>query len=156
MRVGSFLRETLLTGIVFFLLIALVLAVGAQLFTVLLFPGHYFTDDPWLQATIGILAILALGTGVRLIRRTRHVWVLRLLPTSLLEHPKVEWLIAPGIYARGVLHTKDEHWSSVMEMNGGPISLTYFPRRIATDKLKQTGRMGKDLMVEMATLGAKK
>ena len=90
----------------------------------------------------------------------RHVlsrtFIKEMFPDALKGRQVVQWPIAPGVYAVGVLLREDETRgvSIVMDVMGGPTSLTWTQREVVSSALVRVNeKTPLDLFSELISLG---
>jgi len=127
-------------------------------------PLGIITDNFFLKVLLVVPIIIVTGIVKELIKKLkRHVFkrafIQEMFPDALKGRQVVRWPIAQDVYAVGVLLREDEDRgiSTVMDVMGGPTSLTWNQREVNSVLIsKIEGRTSMDLFSELISLGANK
>ena len=137
-----------------------VIAVAIALWKFAVAPLALVTGSSLWQAILTPLAILATGILGTLasawLKRAKQLIVREILPASLTEKKVVEWEMN-STTARGLLLSHDGVTAEVMEIMGGPMSITWFPRKLPLAHLTEVkDEHAMDFILHIVTLGLSK
>jgi len=154
--IGTVLLKYFGRGFVTWMAIAVCIALWKFAIT----PVEFITRDPLLQFLIIPCAILAMGIVTELVKKAaralRGVIVREIVPASLTGKKVVEWETG-GVRVRGLLLDMEGDTAYVMEIMGGPTSITWFPRRVPKERITIVeNEKAMNLILELFTLGISK
>jgi len=116
-----------------------------------------YTNNNLIIIIFLILSVFLIGVVIKLLSKARNSYLMKKIPKNLLDNPEVIWEKNPGDFGRGILVGENKNLSTVAIIYAGlALSITCKLEDKASEKIKKTGRPGKDLIFETIIFGPRK